>query len=535
MLTTGTVIFSIPFLWMAVTSVKVDREMFSRQLRVLPMAPSAPNTSPYIDDDYYAYLEGPHQERLIQSFANVARKTGLRLPMDVDNPNTWHHIGRGLYDKMWRSLPPETWTSGPQAVESAAESAINIDETERIVENVVRRLSFGGIRARSYDLQVQELGAGLPHHQRLLNESPVVVTPITISEEHLTYASINYDFSDENRAVFSGTFDLDFDASELQRLQLNIKPDDSWHELWLTVEKQGIRYEAERPLVLANFTWATATWQEPGADDLTNKIKTWILLRGIGRSEGYVSHPRKITVGIELRRSDLLTAWWHKLSRNYYLVWDHIPFWTYVKTSLFLVGASILLTLFSCSFIAYAFARLYWPGREFCFVLMLATMMIPPQVTMIPHFLIWKSLGAYDTLFPLWAGNLFGNAFFIFLLRQFMKGIPKDLEDSARIDGCGFLRIFWHIILPLMKPSLAAIAIFTFMSTWNDFMGPLIYLADQRLYPLAFGLYAFAVQVEYNPALTMAASLLMTLPVILLFFLAQRYFIEGTTLTGLKG
>ena len=103
------------------------------------------------------------------------------------------------------------------------------------------------------------------------------------------------------------------------------------------------------------------------------------------------------------------------------------------------------------------------------------------------------------------------------------------------MDGCGFLRVYWHIILPLIKPSLATIAIFTFMGTWNDFMGPLIYIADQRLYPLAFGLYAFAVQVNNNPALTMAASLLMTLPVIVLFFFAQRYFIQGTTLTGLKG
>ena len=153
-----------------------------------------------------------------------------------------------------------------------------------------------------------------------------------------------------------------------------------------------------------------------------------------------------------------------------------------------------------CSLVAYAFARLHWPGRDFCFLLMLATMMIPGQVTMIPHFLIWKSLGAYNTLTPLWLGSAFGSAFFIFLLRQFLKGIPRDLEDAARIDGCGFLRIYWHIMLPLVKPSLAAIAIFTFMGTWNDFMGPLIYLADQRLYPLAFGLYAFSVQVGNNPA-----------------------------------
>jgi len=130
---------------------------------------------------------------------------------------------------------------------------------------------------------------------------------------------------------------------------------------------------------------------------------------------------------------------------------------------------------------------------------------------------------------------LFGNAFFIFLLRQFLRGVPRDLEDAARIDGCGTFRIYWHLMLPLMKPSLAAIAIFTFMGTWNDFMGPLIYIADQRLYPLAFGLYAFAVQVGNNPALTMAGSLLMTVPVIVIFFFAQKYFIQGVTLTGMKG
>lgn len=152
---------------------------------------------------------------------------------------------------------------------------------------------------------------------------------------------------------------------------------------------------------------------------------------------------------------------------------------------------------------------------------MLGTMMIPGQVTMIPHFLIWKCFGAYNTLLPLYAGAAFGNTIFIFLMRQILKGITPDLEDAARIDGCGFLRIYWHVMLPLMKPSLAAIAIFTFLGTWNDFLGPLIYIADQRQYPLAFGLYAFSVQVSSNPVLPMAASLLMTLPVIVVFSLAE--------------
>jgi ABC-type glycerol-3-phosphate transport system permease component len=286
---------------------------------------------------------------------------------------------------------------------------------------------------------------------------------------------------------------------------------------------------------LANYDWTMVTWQEPGPDDLSTKIKTWVLLKEGKPGPHLVLDPRQLKLTLTLRRSSLARAWWNKLRLNYDRVLDHIPFWRYVGTSLFLVVANITLTLFSCSLVAYAFARLTWPGRDFCFLLMLATLMVPGQVTMIPHFLIWKNLGAYNTLTPLWLGQAFGNAFFIFLLRQFLKGVPRDLEDAARIDGCGVLRVYWHIMLPLTKPCLATIAIFTFMGTWNDFMGPLIYTADQRLYPLALGLYAFAVQVGNNPALTMAASLLMTLPVIVIFFFAQKYFIQGVTLTGLRG
>jgi len=254
------------------------------------------------------------------------------------------------------------------------------------------------------------------------------------------------------------------------------------------------------------------------------------------RSPGKVlDEPGKIRITLDIVKSSPAHAWLNKIKLNYQYTLIQIPFWRYLSVSLFLVIANMVLTLFACSLIAYSFARLQWPGRDLCFMLMLATMMIPGQVTMIPTFLIWKNLGAYNTLTPLWLGSAFGNAFFIFMLRQFLRGIPRDLEDAARIDGCGFWRIYWHLMLPLIKPSLAAIAIFTFMNTWNDFMGPLIYIADQRLYPLAFGVYAYSVFTGNNPLLTMACSLLMTMPVIVIFFCAQKYFIQGITLTGMKG
>ncbi len=212
-----------------------------------------------------------------------------------------------------------------------------------------------------------------------------------------------------------------------------------------------------------------------------------------------------------------------------------MPFWRYAATSVFLVALNLIGTLFSCSVVAYSFARLRWPGRNMSFGLMMATMMVPQQVTMIPFFLIIRYLGWYNTLTPLWVGSFFTNAFFVFLLNQFFKGVPTDLEDAAKIDGCGALRIYWYIMLPLVRPSLATVAVFTFLGVWNDFMGPLIYLSDQRLYPLSLGLYALQVQADGGMAMLMAGSLLMILPVVLIFFFAQRYFIQGITMTGMKG
>ena len=184
---------------------------------------------------------------------------------------------------------------------------------------------------------------------------------------------------------------------------------------------------------------------------------------------------------------------------------------------------------------AYAFSRLRWPGRDGVFILLLATMMLPAFVTMVPTFLIFRQLGWYNTLLPLWVPAFVGTPFYIFLLRQFMLGIPRELEEAARIDGCTWVGIYWRIVMPLMKPALATVAIFTFLATWNEFMGPLIYLSDERLFPLSLGLFKFRSQFGTEFGMLMAASSLVTLPVIAVFFLAQRYFIEGATLTGLKG
>lgn len=210
-------------------------------------------------------------------------------------------------------------------------------------------------------------------------------------------------------------------------------------------------------------------------------------------------------------------------------------FLLFLQNSLYYAISSTIGVVISCALVAYAFARLRWWGRDFWFIITLSTMMIPYPVTLIPLFLIFKEMGWVGTFKPLIIPNFLGAPFFIFLLRQFFLTIPMDLSDAARIDGANDWSIFWRVILPLTRPALITVALFTFLNTWNDFLGPLIFLNDGEKYTLAVGLAAFRGQYRTQWDLMMAASTVVTAPVVVLFFFAQRRFIQGITLTGMKG
>jgi len=220
---------------------------------------------------------------------------------------------------------------------------------------------------------------------------------------------------------------------------------------------------------------------------------------------------------------------------NYVEVFQWIPFLRYYWNTFYVTGLSIFGCVLSCSLVAYGFARFKWPGRDIVFVLMLSTMMLPPQVTMIPTFLMFSKLGWVNSFKPLWVPRFFGVPFCIFLLRQFFLGVPRDLEEAAKIDGCSPLGIFWRVMLPLVKPAILAIMVFEFLWAWNDFAGPLIYLHDAGQMTLSLSMLAFQTLHETEWPQLMAAATMMTVPAVIVFFFAQRYFIEGITLTGLKG
>jgi len=223
--------------------------------------------------------------------------------------------------------------------------------------------------------------------------------------------------------------------------------------------------------------------------------------------------------------------------------WNNYPeaiaemryFWRYAGNSLFLCIMSVIGTVTSSALAAYGFSRIEWRGRDKWFLVLLATMMIPFPVVMVPIYGIFKELGWIGTFKPLWVPTFLAGAFNVFLLRQFFMSLPKDISEAARIDGCSEIQIFFRVILPLCKPVLLVVALFQFMATWNDFLGPLIFLTEQKDFTLALGLQSFQSQMGGTSwHHLMAASTLIVLPVIVLFFFTQKTFTEGIASTGAK-
>lgn len=229
------------------------------------------------------------------------------------------------------------------------------------------------------------------------------------------------------------------------------------------------------------------------------------------------------------------TAHWENFKQAWSL--NGAEFNQYARNTLVITISSVAGVTLSSSLVAYSFARLRWPGRDALFILVLATMLLPSIVLFIPQFIIWSKLNFVDTYIPLVLPSWFGAPFYIFLLRQFYRGIPDELSDAAKVDGASEIRIWWQIIMPLARPALIAVSIFSFTGSWEDFFNPLIYLNTRSKFTLQLGLDVFSNNYggfpQYN--LLMAVGLIIMLPVLVFYFFGQRYFIEGVTLTGIKG
>lgn len=545
----GSFLFMFPFAWLLITSFKYPEEIVTYPPRWIPTVPNPRLQSPYVADDLLKerYIPEPLEverwENLYPSIEFSLWEYGVQIIpkplLRVANPEELRlFFCRGLWNTIAPGMPSHLWQETDEVILLAVKQRMTVDRAEDVWNMIYRCVAFRSPFFTNMDhsdfpitIRTEEL---LVHHVRTNGEAHLTCQHSSIqpSEPAIVVA---YNLAKQPTVTIEFELPLPINSRDLMSITVPLRQDRTWHRMAVDCEFDGRHYECPSALFLTGYRWQEFTFKLADRDPTDERnLGIWPLYPTHKTSKAF-HVPGKVLFRLHLIRSTRVGAMLNKYIQNYRNAWRVGAYWDrYIINSLYLVVLTIAGQLVSCSVAAYAFARLRWPGRDVLFFILLATMMLPGQVTMIPVFMVFRALGWYNTLKPLWVPAFTGAPFFIFLLRQFMKAIPRDIEDAALIDGCGYAGIYTRIILPLIKPALAAVGIFTFMGTWNEFMGPLIYLTDKRLYPLALGLFEFRSEFGADFGMLMAASTLMILPVILLFFIAQKYFIQGVTLTGMK-
>ena len=537
----GAGIFLFPFVWMVGMSLKTDDEAASTAL--FPSVPTFRGDSPSLRP---AEVKPPPTGVTAERWAVVRPMLLSRadtlvaarpLPTGgdaVDATKLRAAASSALVDTVAEQMRDNIWTEPDATILTAFDAVAKPDGVDAALADHLGRLEITGLELHDANADIYPVvPKGAVPATFHVESGPGQLVPLPNGGG----AFIKYHFESGSDApvVLQADFATPIAPADLHALVLSYRGDDSWHRMDATLDVGGTRWQSRLTTYVAQYRPAAVSFQPPSFEDQTYQAKTWVpLARDAGPPPDV--QPGRAILRLTLTPSSTLRAIYGKSAKNYLRAFRSVPFFTYVGNSLLLVALNVGGAVFSASFVAYAFARMTWPGRSVAFGLLLATMMLPAQVTMIPSFVIWRALGWYNTLNPLWITAWTGSAFFIFLMVQFMKTIPRELEEAARIDGLNSLQTWWYVIVPLVKPTLAAIAIMVFMASWNDFLGPLVMLRDQSKFPLSLGLFGLNIDQGVNDwALIMAGNMLMTVPVIAVFFLFQRYFIEGVTVSGMKG
>ena len=532
----GVGVFLLPFAWMVGMSVKTDDEANSAKL--FPSVPTFRAASPVVRPvevtdpptgaaDRWATVAPLLRERAVA----VVAKRPLPAGGDRDTDALRAAAADALVHAAAEQMRETVWAEPDANVLKAFDAVATPEKADTALADHLGRFEIRGLDV--HDLAgdvfpVVPRAASATGFRVVAGDGQLFPLPAGGG----AYLRYHFASADAPPVVLEATFDPRVKPADLQSLVFAYRGDDSWHRIDAELTVGDTRWHSAVPTYVAQYRDAAATFQPPSFADQTYQAKTWVDFKP---ERVTAASGNSATLRLTLHPSSTSGAVWGKVQRNYRRAFRSVPFWTYVGNSLLLVALNVGGAVFSASLVGYAFARLQWPGRSIAFGLLLATMMLPAQVTMIPSFVIWRALGWYNTLNPLWVTAWTGSAFFIFLMVQFMRTIPRELEEAARIDGLNTVQTWWYVIVPLVKPTLAAIAIMVFMASWNDFMGPLVMLRDQSRFPLSLGLFGLNIDQKADWTLIMAGNMLMTLPVIAVFFVFQRYFIEGVTVSGMKG
>ena len=542
----------IPMLWLLTSSFKTANEIFAVPIQWFPSFPARVASSPYIVEDAYPNIEKPgavdeagwqvlqpQLAQIIWSEAQVHITVNGKSSNYVTSEELQTEIVEGLWQQLVAGLPDEVWNGTTDSVTAAVRDAIIPEAVDTIWGAVYREVAVGTLQIEDLDFNRTPI--------EIVNWEAGTGTRIRTSDDLQTAASLSYNFQDSDTTRMTATVFSPIPIEQIRRITLPIRGDASYHRLSLTVSvplsglnagstNNGITYQPTRSFVLGSALWTDSVWRVQGipgelesAHITMQRVETNLATQGIVET----GNGSQLFLQLSIHQPAYLSIVWDKFTSNYRNLWKTVPYNRYFVNSIFIATASTLLTLFFCSLGGYAFAKYQFRGQKILFGILLASMMVPFQVLLVPLFGLMYDIGwlnSYKAIVIPFSVGAFG----VFLMRQFIVTIPSELLDAARIDGCSEFGIYYRIVLPIIKPALGALTIYSFLGSWNGYLWPLIILRDEAKYTLPIGLANLVGIYRQDYGMLMAGTLLSLMPIVILFLAMQREFVQGITLGGVK-
>ena len=539
----------IPMLWLLTSSFKTANEIFAVPIQVLPSFPQRVESSPYIVENAYQNIEkpdavddetawktlAPELTQVIWNQAKAHAAANARLSNYVASDELQWEIVEGLWQQLVAGLPDEVWGGTTDSIVAAVQEAIIPEAVDTIWGSVYREVVVG-------TLQIEDLDFNRPPIESVRWEAETG-TSIRTSSDPQTAANLSYEFREGKTVRIAATISSPIPVERIRRVILPIRGDASYHHLGLTVSvlpstgnTRSITYQPTRSFILESALWKDTVWRlhgMPGELESSHitmeQMETNIAsLPATGTGSG-----SQLFLQLTIHQPGYFSIVWDKFTSNYRNLWKTVPYNRYFINSVFIATASTLLTLFFCSLGGYAFAKYKFRGQKILFGILLASMMVPFQVLLVPLFGLMYDIGwlnSYKAIIIPFSVGAFG----VFLMRQFIVSIPSELLDAARIDGCSEFGIYYRVVLPIIKPALGALTIYSFLGSWNGYLWPLIILRDEVKYTLPIGLANLVGTYRQDYGMLMAGTLLSLMPIVILFLAMQREFVQGITLGSVK-
>ena len=544
----------IPLLWLLTSSFKTANEIFAVPIQWFPSLPPRVASSPYVLKEAYPKIKKPVaidettwnelQPQLTQAIWTKAQShiaVNAQFSNYVASEQLQAEMIEGLWQQLVTTLPDEIWHETTGSVVTAVEAAVIPEVVDTIWSSVYREVAIGTLQIEDIDFN------RTPIEAVKWEPTSEISARIRPSEDTQTVANLSYNFQDSDTLHITAAIPISVPIAQIRRLTLPVRGDASYHRLSLSVSvlhlgevtrntANGITYQPTRPFVLESALWKDTVWRLHGSPgELESSHITMQQVRTDDTAQPMVKGEagNQLFLQLTIHQPSYLSIAWDKLTSNYRNLWKTVPYNRYFINSIFIATASTLLTLFFCSLGGYAFAKYQFRGQKILFGILLASMMVPFQVLLVPLFGLMYDIGwlnSYKAIIIPFSVGAFG----VFLMRQFIVTIPSELLDAARIDGCSEFGIYYRIVLPIIKPALGALTIYSFLGSWNGYLWPLIILRDEAKYTLPIGLANLVGIYRQDYGMLMAGTLLSLMPIVILFLAMQREFVQGITLGSVK-